>query len=244
MTSEEPLSWFVPPAASVMAPSALVLGKPAYQIFGFHRPMVGERIFPTGAGGPSDETSGRRGRAHAGRRGAIAIALRVADPREGDAAGDVEEVAIGADADTGANGRQIIGGERLRDGEGGDTVAQRVGVIAEAGFAVEVVEIALQSDHERVGLPVAADLSAAKRVDFIGAAAPASRDHGRIAAQQVRAGTHRRGEIRSGVAGTGVEADIAAGPLIRRRLRRLHSEIGCSAGGRPTASESRDCNKG
>ena len=168
MTSEEPLSGFEPPAASVMAPSALVFGKAGNQIFGFHRPMVGQGIFPAGAGGPSHEISGSGGRTNAGRRGAIAIALRVADPGEGDAARDVGEVAIRADADTWANGRQIIGGQRLRDGERRDAVAQRIGVVAEAGIAVEVVEIALQSQHERPALPIAADLSAGQRAVGIG----------------------------------------------------------------------------
>ena len=57
-TSVEPLSGLAPPAASVIAPSALTLGKPAIEIFGAHRPMVGQRVFPTGAGDPSDQDSG------------------------------------------------------------------------------------------------------------------------------------------------------------------------------------------
>ena len=56
--SEEPWSGFEPPAASVIAPSALVLGKAGYKIFGSHRPMVGQGIFPARAGGPSYEIFG------------------------------------------------------------------------------------------------------------------------------------------------------------------------------------------
>jgi hypothetical protein len=118
----------------------------------------------TRAGGPSDEIFRSARRSGARRRSAVTVALRVPDLGEGDATRYVGEVAIRSDADTRANGRQIIGGQRLRDGEGRDAVAQRVGVVAEAGFAVKVVEITLQSDHQGAGLPIAADLSAGKRV--------------------------------------------------------------------------------
>jgi hypothetical protein len=92
-----------------------------------------------------------------------------------------------SDADARPNGCQEISCERLRDGERSDAVAQRVGVVAEVGMAVEIVEIAFQPRHKRTGLPIAAGLSAGEQAVGICAAAPVGRDQRGISTQQMGA---------------------------------------------------------
>jgi hypothetical protein len=56
---------------------------------------------------------------------------------------------------------------------------------------MEIVEIALQAQHQRAALPITASLSAGQRVIGIFSAASASGNYRRVGAQQVSAGAHR-----------------------------------------------------
>src|SRR5581483_4890517 len=123
-------------------------------------PVVSDGVLPACAGDPADQRfRGGRG-SDAGGRGAVNIAFKVADACEGDAAGQVSKIPISCDADPRADGREIVGRYRLRDREGGNAVAQRVGVVGEPGVAVKIVEVAFQPRNEQARLPVAADLAA------------------------------------------------------------------------------------
>ena len=120
---------------------------------------------------------------------------------------------------------------------------QRMNVVAEAHSAMEIVEIALQSQHQRPALPIAADLSAGQRAIGIKSAASASGDHHRIGAQQVSARPHGRREVRSAGAGAEIEPNVTTGPLISRRLRFLRRNIGRNGSDRTAAEQHRCCDE-
>src|SRR5208282_1865394 len=134
------------------------------QVFGLEIPMVGPGVFPAGPDGSTREKFRAGCSADSRRGGAVNVALRVVRLGERDAAGDVTEVAVRGDSDARTHGRQEVGCERLRDGERGYTVAQRVKRVDELGFAVEVIEVAFQPVDQRTGLPVAPGLSATKEI--------------------------------------------------------------------------------
>jgi hypothetical protein len=73
----------------------------------------------------------------------------------------------------------------------GVTPSPSVGVVAEARSAMEIVEIALQSQHQRPTLPIAADLSAGQRTIGIPSAACASGNDRGIGIQEMGAWTDR-----------------------------------------------------
>src|ERR1700722_12663038 len=74
-------------------------GEVREQILEPQRPMVGEGMFPAGTYDPTDQGFGRG--CAAGAANGIGIAHRVVGVGEGDAAGDVGEVAISGDTESG-----------------------------------------------------------------------------------------------------------------------------------------------
>ena len=96
-----------------------------------------------------------------GRSRGVHIALGVARLSEGGAGGDVEQVAVGGDAETGPQCRQVIGGQLLRQREGRCAVTQGRRPIDELRVGVEVIDVAFEPIDVSTRLPVASRLAAA-----------------------------------------------------------------------------------
>jgi hypothetical protein len=188
--------------------------------------MVCKGVFPAGAGGPADERP--RGGCNAGTcgGGAVDVALRVAHAGEGHAAGDVRKIAVGGDADPRTQRGDVVGRERLRQGERGYAVAQRVGAVAELRIVAEGVEIAFQPINQRAGLQVATGLTAAEETVGVGAASSACADHSGVGSEQMGSRVDRAGEVSAAGDAAAVKSDIASGPLIGGCRRRLHRHVG------------------
>ena len=101
---------------------------------------------------------------------------------------------------------------------------------------MEIVEIALSSQHQRAALPIAADLSAGQRAIGIVFAASACGDYARIGAQQVSAGPHRRRAVRSAGAAAEIESDVTTGPLISGACGALIAKSAARTAVEPKAS--------
>jgi hypothetical protein len=85
----------------------------------------------------------------------------------------------------GTNGRQVTRREGLPYGERSYTIAQRIAVVAEPGIAVEIIEVAFQSDDQRTRLHVTSGLSAGEWTVAAMTAGAAQINNARVRSQQV-----------------------------------------------------------
>ena len=213
--SAEPCSELIPPPPSVMAPSAAAVPNLANRYSSRTvRAFVGQGVFPSGSRGPASEKFRGGGNAGARRRRGVGIALGVVRLGEGNAAGDVGEIAIRGDAEARPNGRQIIGLQRLPDYERHAGDRQHVGVVEKGRVAAERVEIRFQPDDERSALQVAANLTATDEARYVGRAGAVIRHFGGICGYQMGSGIDRGCKARSAAAAAAVEPHIASRPPI------------------------------
>src|SRR5215472_8797988 len=149
-------------------------------------PIRRERIFKSGAGGPT-------GPRQACSRGvAESVIETVLVVRKGDAA-------LGIDQQPVERGADASGYRRRPLGVGVDGVGER---IVSAALEPSPVEIAFDAEHQRVDLPIGADLTAADKAGLVEGVIRAGK---RVAPRGV------------GKAGAEIAADINSRPIVNRR---------------------------